>query len=91
VATGVEHTGKYRPLWTWLRDQDRVPIALTFADLERRAGVALPDSSRHHLPHWYGYQGSAVARAIIDAGWHASKVDLNAGTVTLVPGPPPGR
>jgi hypothetical protein len=91
VGGGVEHTGKYRALWSWLRAQDRAPITLTFTDLERRAGVVLPDSCRNHLPHWYGYQGSAVARAIIDAGWHASNVDLNAGSVMLVPGPPQGR
>lgn len=76
AAHGLEHNGKYRALWSWLRDQDRVPIRITFADLERRGGIVLPDSSRNHPPHWYGYQGSAVARAIIDAGWHASGVDL---------------
>lgn len=86
--TAVDHAGKYRALWSWLSDQDRVPINITFADLERRAGVVLPDSSRNHAPHWYSYQGSAVARAIIDAGWHATDVDLNARTVTLVSGPP---
>jgi hypothetical protein len=59
--------------------------------LEQRAGIVLPESSRNYLPHWYGYRGSAVARAIIDAGWHASNVDLEAGTVTLVAGPPPRR
>lgn len=91
AGVGAEHTGKYRALWSWLHDQERVPTTLTFADLERWAGIVLPTSSRNHLPHWYSYQGSAVARAIIDAGWHASNVDLNAGTVTLVPGPPPGH
>lgn len=88
---GVEHSGKYRPLWLWLRSQDRRPQRLTFVDIERRAGILLPDSSRAHIAHWHSYQGSAVARAIIDAGWHASQVDLNATSVTLSPGPPPRR
>jgi hypothetical protein len=51
----------------------------------------LPDSCRDHPAHWHSYEGSAVARAIIDAGWHASQVDLNATAVTLSPGPPPRR
>lgn len=93
VARGVPagstvHTGKYRPLWEWLQRQDHREIRISFLALEREAGIVLPDSCRAHLPHWYSYQGSAVARAIIDAGWHASRVDLNVGTLFLVPGPP---
>lgn len=86
--TSVDHTGKYRPLWEWLCQQERREIRIRFADLEREAGVSLPDSCRAHLPHWYGYQGSAVARAIIDAGWHAERVDLNTQLLSLVPGTP---
>ena len=73
---GADHAGKYRPLWEWLRQQDRREIRISFADLEDQAGISLPDSCRAHLAHWYGYQGSAVARAIIDAGWHAAQVRL---------------
>jgi hypothetical protein len=91
LPIAAEHTGKYRPLWLWLRRQDRRPQRLMFADIERHAGILLPDSSRSHIAHWHSYQGSAVARAIIDAGWHAGQVDLNAGAVTLSPGPPPRR
>jgi hypothetical protein len=91
LSTTVEHVGKYRPLWLWLCGQDRQAVRLTFADLERHAGVVLPDSCRDHPAHWHSYEGSAVARAIIDAGWHASQVDLNATAVTLSPGPPPRR
>lgn len=90
VAT-AEHVGKYRPLWAWLRRHDRREIRIAFSNLEGQAGVVLPNSSRDHLPHWYSYQGSAVARAIIDAGWHASRIDLEAQTVTLVPRPSPSR
>ncbi|MCU1498532.1 MAG: hypothetical protein JWM47_2485 [Acidimicrobiales bacterium] len=57
---------------------------MTFADVERVLGFPLPASSRKHLPHWYGYEGSAVARAVRDAGWKATKVDLNAQTVIFV-------
>jgi hypothetical protein len=88
---GVEHTGRYRPLWAWLRNHERREVRLAFAEIERAMGMALPESSRAHVAHWHSYQGSAVARAIIDAGWHASLVDLSSGMVTLAPGPPPGR
>jgi hypothetical protein len=78
-----EHTGKYRPLWEWLTRQPGDEIKTTFAAIENVLDFPLPRSSRDHLPHWYGYKGSAVARAIIDAGWRAHNVDLKAETVTL--------
>ena len=92
VPTGERaHTGKYRPLWEWLLQQDRTEIRISFSGLERQAGITLPESCRAHPPHWHSYQGSAVVRAIVDAGWHASRVDLNAAMVSLVPGAPPAR
>ncbi len=91
TAGDIEHNGKYRPLWAWLRAQQRRELRVKFADVERVLGFPLPDSSRSHVAHWHSYQGSAVARAIIDAGWHASGVQLSAEMVTLSPSPPPGR
>jgi hypothetical protein len=79
------HTGKYRPLWEWLMGQEHRPITVTFGDIERVLGFPLPDSCRTDFPPWHGYAGSAVARAIIDAGWRARQVQLNSGTVTFVP------
>jgi hypothetical protein len=79
------HSGKYGALWTWLVNQERRSITVTFSDIEQAIGMPLPDSSRSHVQHWYGYKGSAVARAIIDAGWRASQVHLNSGTVTFIP------
>jgi len=87
----ANHTGKYRQLWEWLRNQERRELAVTFADIEQVLGFPLPDSCRDHVAHWHSYQGSAVARAIIDAGWHAARVQLTAGTVTFSPGLPPRR
>jgi hypothetical protein len=69
VPTGERaHTGKYRPLWEWLLQQERREIQISFSDLERQAGITLPDSCRAHPAHWHSYQGSAVVRAIVDAG-----------------------
>jgi hypothetical protein len=89
VAAGVEYYGKYRPLWAWLRVQPRQPVELSFKAIESTLGFPLPDSSRAHAAHWHSYEGSAVARAIIDAGWHAEQLRLGDERVTLVPGPPP--
>jgi hypothetical protein len=80
-----EHVGKYQALWRWLRAQETRERKLSFSELEEDAGIQLPASSRNHTAHWYSYDGSAVARAIIDAGWHATSVDLTAEVVTLVP------
>jgi hypothetical protein len=92
VPTGERaHAGKYRKLWEWLLQQERREIRISFSDLERQAGIALPDSCRNHPAHWHSYQGSAVVRALVDAGWHAERVDLNTGMVSLVPGAPRTR
>jgi hypothetical protein len=77
-STQAEHAGKYRALWAWLLTLpgDRVPA--TFAELEEIIGMALPRSCRQHPAHWSGYEGSAVARAIHDAGWTAREVSIPA-------------
>lgn len=70
------HEGKYRDLWRWLREQERDEVSLTFSQIEEILGFSLPSSSRNHEGHWYGYEGTAVGRAIRDAGWRARNVDL---------------
>lgn len=81
--SGVEHQGKYRPLWAWLRGQPGPVVSVTFTDIERVLGFALPPSSRRHPPHWHGYDNTAVGRAIRDGGWRARRVNLNTETVTF--------
>lgn len=78
------HHGKYVKLFDWLRRQPGPSVAASFRKVEEVLGFPLPPSSRRHLPHWYGYKGSAVARAIIDAGWRATDVNLTAERVTFV-------
>lgn len=56
---------------------------LSFADVETILGFPLPASCRVHKPHWYGYEGTAVGRAIQDAGWKASRIDLVGEALTL--------
>lgn len=59
-------------------------MSVSFAALEEVLGFPLPNSCRNHVAHWHSYEESAVARAIIDAGWKASRVNLGDQTVTLV-------
>ena len=78
------HGGKYSALWKHLVQTQSTEITMTFREIENVIGIPLPPSSRVHLPHWHGYKGSAVARAVIDAGWRATKVDLNQESVTFI-------
>jgi hypothetical protein len=71
-----EHSGRYRALWAWLRTQEGPRVSTTFAEIEEIIGMPLPPSARKYAAHWAGYEGSAVARAIRDAGWRARHVDL---------------
>jgi hypothetical protein len=78
------HTGKYRVLWRWLRQQPGEDITLSFAQVEQILDGPLPPSARNHLPHWYGYDGTALGRAIRDAEWKATHVNLTDEHVTFV-------
>lgn len=82
--TEGRHLGKYRALWEHLRKQDRDVVPMSFMQIETVLGFPLPASSRTHNAHWSGYQGSAVARAIHDAGFRSSSVNLTAETVVFV-------
>jgi hypothetical protein len=83
-ADEAARTGKYRQLWQWLQDQGRDEISLTFPDIEQVLGMPLPHSARRHPTHWYGYEGTALGRAIRDAGWRASQVNLTDETVLFI-------
>lgn len=78
------HHGKYIKLFDWLRQQGGQAITVPFSKVEEIAGFPLPPSSRRYMAHWYGYEGSAVARAIADAGWKATDVNLTAERVTFI-------
>ena len=83
---GSAHTGKYRALHDWLRQQTQDHLPMSFEAVEEVLGLALPESARTHLPHWYGYDGTALGRAIRDAGWKATRVDLADERVVFVRG-----
>lgn len=73
ASNGVQHVGKFRALWAWLRDQPGAELPVTFDEIEEIIGTPLPRSWRTHPAHWSSYEGSAVARAIQDAGWTAQR------------------
>ena len=80
----ARHVGKFRALWAWLRDQPGDQLPMIFSDIEEIIGMPLPASCRKHPAHWSSYEGSAVARAIQDAGWAASQVDVHAERLVFV-------
>lgn len=82
-VTEVRHTGKYHRLAAWLARQKTDRLDVTFAEVEEVLGFPLPPSCRRYPPHWYGYDGSAVARAISDAGWKARNADITQERVTF--------
>jgi len=66
--------------------QDNDEIRLSFAEVDQILDRPSPPSARSHLPHWYGYDGTALGRAIRNAGWKASQVNLIDERVTFVRG-----
>jgi hypothetical protein len=46
--------------------------------------MPLPHSARRHPTHWYGYEVTALGRAIRDAGKRTSQVNLTDETVTFI-------
>jgi hypothetical protein len=82
-TAGTNHGGKYRALWAWLREREVRRLNLKFGEVEEIIGMPLPPSSRKSSRHWRSYTGSAVVRAIHDAGWKVEHLDLSAETVIL--------
>jgi hypothetical protein len=78
------YAGKYRALHDWLRQQPEDQLPMSFDDVENVLGLALPPSARAHLTHWYGHEGTALGRAIRDAGWKATGVNLTDERVVFV-------
>jgi hypothetical protein len=81
------HAGKYRALWAWLRDQPGERLPVRFTEIEEVIGMPLPPSCRKHPAHWSSYEGSAVARAIRDAGWAATSVNVEHEQLVLARAP----
>ena len=82
-ARAETYGGKYRALRSWLRSQQGDQINMSFGEIEKILGFDLPMSCRKRHQHWHGYAGSAVARALADAGWKARDVRLKEERVSF--------
>lgn len=80
--------GAYQPLCDHLQKLGTARATLSFAEIERILGRALPASARKHRAWWSNEQSGTHphARAWMDAGWHVSAVDFNAGRVDFARG-----
>lgn len=51
IRPDVPHSGKFRALWAWLRDQPGAELPVTFDEIEEVIGTHLPHSCRKHPAH----------------------------------------
>ena len=75
---------KYQPLLEYLRQCDRSDVCLTFAEIERLMGVALPDSARQQRAWWSNRsRGALQAAAWRGADYLVHVLDLDGEAVTF--------
>lgn len=68
---------KYAPLQRYLAETGANRLRLSFAEIERILGFALPRSARTYAPWWANVAGSHVqASAWLGAGWQTCQVDV---------------
>ena len=74
--TPVKPGSKYHPLYQALRTRGDAALRLTFAQIERLIGEALPASARRGTVFWSNRrQGGLQAAAWLDAGYRVAAVD----------------
>lgn len=68
--------GKYEPLTTFLAQAPGTEIPMTFADIERVTGHALPASKQY--PAWWSNNPSnnVMTKAWLAAGYQTERVDI---------------
>jgi hypothetical protein len=71
---------KYEPLKSWLQARGGPRLILSFAEIERLLGFALPGSARQHRAWWSNQADGAhtQAHAWMDVGWRVWSADLEA-------------
>lgn len=82
IAKAASGTGKYDPIQKWLESQKEAGetrLRVSFQDIERILGDALPESARTHRS-WWGNDSTShtQASAWMRAGWLVETVDLSA-------------
>ena len=80
--------GKYRNLYTHLRNRPSRAWKTTFREIESILGFELPASARRHRPWWANQRngkGHSHALSWRMAGWETAEVDMVAETLLLRP------
>jgi hypothetical protein len=81
----MDRASKYLPLQQFLRAQAARELPMSFRDVERVLGFALPPSARTHPAWWSNNRATNVAvKAWRDAGWRTSRVDMSGEHVTFI-------
>ena len=76
--------GKYEGLGQFLRQQRMGSIPMTFAEVERVAGVKLPPSAHKHRPWWSNNpRNSVMTKVWLEAGFETEQVDMAAGKLVF--------
>lgn len=76
-ASMEDGMGKYEALGQFLKGQPTEEVSLSFSDIERVIGSALPPSAYAHRPWWSNNpSNSAMTRVWLDAGFRTERVDM---------------
>ena len=83
---GTRTHSKYDPLYDHLLDSPNYVVALSFTEIERILGFALPASARRYQAWWANEREGthSHARSWLDASYKTQGVDLNAQAVRFV-------
>src|SRR3954468_18718025 len=75
--------GKYDRLATYLREQTREEIPMSFAEIERITETKLPAS--HRTQSWWNNSPSnnVMTQIWLDAGYRTEKVDVGGGKLVF--------
>jgi hypothetical protein len=75
-------SGKYGPLRDHLTGATGTRVRMTFTAVEDLVG-SLPESAHRHRAWWGNNDGTAAAKAWMDAGWRVESVNQAAGEVVF--------
>lgn len=69
--------GKYEPLTAFLAERTETEVPMTFAEIERVTGHALPASKRY--PAWWSNNpaNNVMTKAWLTAGYQTERVDIS--------------
>jgi hypothetical protein len=70
---------KYDPLYKWLNGQRAQRISMTFSQIERVLGFALPNSAREYRAWWANDRSGKshpYCKSWLDAGYKTERVEM---------------